>query len=70
MFVLRVWPEPAFRAVVRDLGPDQTRYFNDPEAMVRYLVASAAPGDALPAGDLTCRAPGTRETTGERRPLR
>lgn len=38
--VLRLWLEPGqFRAMVRELGPERTRQFHDPQALLRYLIA-------------------------------
>jgi hypothetical protein len=44
LFVLRVWNAPlAFRAVVRDVGPERTAYFSDPDALCRFLFGCEVP---------------------------
>lgn len=38
LLVLRIWNEPErYRAVVRELEPDRTRVFGDPDALIAFL---------------------------------
>ncbi len=53
LLVLRIWNEPErFRALVRDLEPDSTHLFTDPEALFAYLRADRDDvGPASPPGE-------------------
>jgi hypothetical protein len=50
LVVLRLWLAPGhFRAVVRELGPEQTSQFDDPQALLRYLVTRPDDASVRPA---------------------
>jgi hypothetical protein len=53
LLLLRLWPdETAFRAVVREFEPEQSRHFDDPQALVDYVLrprpSASAPAPARP----------------------
>lgn len=46
LFVVRVWRGAAFRASVRRVDDEDTRLFDVPEELVRYLAEAFAARDA------------------------